>query len=123
MSAEDRLKRMRRAILREWRGGDEPDHPDSRVHKPKEFLSAILKQANAAEGIEEEKVRELWKEIAGEFVAMHAAPNSLKRGCLSLQVLQPAMRFQLEQMKPQLQQKLNKALGEGVVKSIRFSLG
>ena len=123
MAGDDRLARIRRAILREWRGGDEPDHPDSRVHQPTEFLSAILKQANASEGIDEERLREMWIEIAGEFVARHAAPDSLKGGCLTLKVLQPAMRFQLEQMKPRLLANLKRAAGEGVVRSIRFSLG
>jgi predicted nucleic acid-binding Zn ribbon protein len=123
MAAKDRLARLRRAILREWRGGDEPEHLDSKVHKPDEFLAEILKAAGAADGIEIEKLREMWREIAGEFVARSAAPDSLKNGCLTLKVLQPAMRFHLEQMKGQLLANLKKAAGDGVVKSIRFSLG
>ena len=123
MAKRDRLARLRRAILREWRGGDEPEHLDSKVHRPDEFLAEILKVAGAADGIEFEKLREMWREIAGEFVARNAAPDSLKNGCLTLKVLQPAMRFHLEQMKGQLLANLKKAAGDGVVKSIRFSLG
>ena len=123
MAAKDRLARLRRAILREWRGADEPEHLDSRLHQPDEFVAEILKAAGAADGIEVEKLREMWREIAGEFVARNAAPHSLKNGCLTLKVLQPAMRFHLEQTKGQLLANLKKAAGEDVVKTIRFSLG
>lgn len=123
MAGNDRLAGIRRAILREWRGGDEPEHLDSKVHRPEEFLGAILKAAGAVEGIDEQRLKEMWREIAGEFVARHAAPDSLKRGCLTLKVLQPSMRFHLEQMKGQLLANLKRVAGEGVVKSIRFSVG
>ena len=123
MAAKDRLARLRRAILREWRGADEPEHLDSRVHQPGEFVSEILRAAGAADGIELEKLREMWREIAGDFVARNAAPDSLKNGCLTLKVLQPAMRFHLEQMKGELLTNLKKSAGDGVVKSIRFALG
>lgn len=123
MARGDRLARIRRAILAEWRGGDEPSHPDSGLHRPAEYLAGILRDAGASEGVDEEKLRELWREIAGDLVAKHTSPDALRGGCLTLKVLQPAMRFQLEQMKPRLLAKLRDALGEGVVKSIRFSLG
>ena len=123
MAGEDRLKRMRRAILWEWRGGDEPERMDARVYRPDAFVSAILKSAGAADGVEYERLKEMWKEIAGDYVARQAAPDSLRGGCLTLKVLQPAMRFHLEQTKGQLLKNLKKVAGEGVVKSIRFSVG
>ncbi|MCW1916102.1 DUF721 domain-containing protein [Luteolibacter sp. GHJ8] len=123
MKKESRLEAMRRAILRDWRGGDEPAHLDERLHLPKEFLAGILRQAGASEGIDEERLREMWKEVAGEFVARHATPVSLKNGCLTLQVLQPAIRFQLEQTKTVLLKNIQAAAGEGMVKIIRFSVG
>jgi predicted nucleic acid-binding Zn ribbon protein len=123
MKKESRLEAMRRAILRDWRGGDEPAHLDERLHLPKEFLAGILRQAGASEGIDEERLREMWKEVAGDFVARHATPVSLKNGCLTLQVLQPAIRFQLEQTKAVLLKNIQAAAGEGMVKIIRFSVG
>lgn len=119
----DRLARIRRAILSEWWDGVEPRHPDVGLHRPDEFLPAILKSVGATEGIDEERLRELWREIAGDLVARHTSPDSLKNGCLTLKVLQPAMRFQLEQMKGKLLANLRASLGEGKVKTIRFSLG
>ncbi|MEM1084660.1 MAG: DUF721 domain-containing protein [Verrucomicrobiota bacterium] len=123
MAAKDRLAGLRRAILREWRGGDEPESLDSRVHQPEEFIAEILRSAGASDGIEIEKLREIWREIAGDFVAANAAPDSLKGGCLTLRVLQPAMRFHLEQMKGKLLKNLKQAAGDKVVTSIRFKHG
>lgn len=123
MAKESRLEAMRRAVLREWRGGDDPSHPDERLHLPKEFLAAILRQAGATEGIDEERLRGMWKEVAGDFVARHATPVSLKGGCLTLHVLQPAMRFHLEQTKGVLLPKIQQAAGPGVVKMLRFTVG
>lgn len=123
MAGKNRLEWIRKAILREWRGGDEPERLDERIHEPGEFLATILRDAGADEGIDEERLRAVWSQVAGEMVARHTSPDSLKRGCLTLKVLQPAMRFQLEQMKGRLLQNLRAELGEDVVKSIRFSLG
>ncbi|MDB6079836.1 MAG: hypothetical protein JWO82_3583 [Akkermansiaceae bacterium] len=123
MAKDSRLAAIRRAILREWRGGDEPEHPDERLHKPDEFLAAILRLAGASEGIDEERLRGMWKEIAGDFVSRHATPASLKNGCLTLQVLQPSMRFHLEQSKAVLLKRLQEAAGPNVVKTLRFAIG
>ena len=120
---ESRLQAIRRAILREWQGGEEGEHPDSRLHQPDEFLDAILKMAGATEGIDEERLRGMWKEVAGDFVSRHASPASLKNGCLTLQVLQPSMRFHLEQTKGVLLKKLQAAAGPEVVRSLRFAIG
>lgn len=123
MAKETRLEAMRRAVLRDWRGGDDPRHPDEGLHPAKGFLAAILKRVGATEGIEEERLREMWKEVAGDFVARHASPQSLKGGCLTLQVLQPAMRFHLEQSRAELMQRIQRAAGPGVVRSLRFNVG
>ena len=123
MAKESRLEAMRRAILRDWRGGDDPAHPDECLHLPKEFLASILRQAGATEGIDEERLRAMWKEVAGDFVSRHATPVSLKAGCLTLHVLQPAIRFQLEQTRTVLLKNIQEAAGPGVVKTIRFAVG
>jgi predicted nucleic acid-binding Zn ribbon protein len=122
MARQNRIEWIRRAVLREWRGGDDPV-PDNAVENSRRFIQAVLKSAGAADGMDEERLREAWRDIAGDLVARHANPDSLKKGCLTLKVLQPAMRFQLEQMKPRLLANLKQELGEGVVTSVRFTLG
>lgn len=123
MAARSRAESIRRSILREWRGGDDPPDLDARVHRCEDFLTAVLKAAGANEGVGEERLREIWRDIAGDFVARHANPDSLRDGCLSLKVLQPAMRMHLEQMKAPLLAKLQDALGRDVVRRVRFVLG
>ena len=68
-------------------------------------------------------MRSAWKELAGEFIASHTEPISVKSGHLVLRVTQPAMRFHLEQMKPMLLTRIRAQLGENRIKSVKFSLG
>jgi hypothetical protein len=126
MSRDADLRRFREEILCEWRGGDEADDVEARVHLPGEFVAAILRglrAAGAADGLDEDEVRAAWKELAGDFIARHAEPVSVKGGNLVLRVTQPTMRFQLEQMKPMLLARIRTQLGEERIRSVKFTLG
>ena len=117
------VSRIRDEILREWRGSDEVDDLRANVHKAEEFVTAILRAAGAEDGLHEDQVRGAWKELAGDFIARHAEPVSVKDGHLVLRVTQPTMRFHLEQMKPMLLTRIRAQLGENRVKSVKFTLG
>lgn len=123
MSDDAALRRIREAILREWRGSDEPLDLNNRVSEPAKFLRAILQQAGATEGLDEDQVRSTWKELAGDFISRHTEPVSIKGGHLVLRVTQPAMRFHLEQMKPMLLSRIREALGADRIQSVRFQIG
>jgi predicted nucleic acid-binding Zn ribbon protein len=123
MSDDAALRRIREAILREWRGADEPLDLEGRVSQPGKFLRAILQQAGATEGLDEDEVRSTWKELAGDFISRHTEPVSVKGGHLVLRVTQPAMRFHLEQMKPMLLTRIREALGAERIHSVRFQIG
>ena len=73
--------------------------------------------------MEHEILMESWARIAGDFVAKHAEPHALNRGVLTLKVVQPSMRFHLEQLKGKLLKNLQRELGKDVVKQVRFMLG
>jgi predicted nucleic acid-binding Zn ribbon protein len=115
--------KIREEILREWRGGEEPDDLNAGIHLAQNFVTAILRAAGAEDGLHEDQVRATWKELAGDFIARHTEPISVKGGNLILRVTQPALRFQLEQMKPMLQKRIRDQLGEDRIKSIKFQLG
>ncbi len=123
------MKRRRRAdaireeILREWRGCDEADDLNAGVQSAANFVNAILRSAGMEDGLNEEQVRATWLELAGEFVARHTEPISVRNGNLVLRVTQPAMRFHLEQMKPMLLTRIRAALGESRIKSVKFTHG
>ena len=123
MKKPPRPGRIREEILREWRGADEPDNLDAGIHLAENFIAAILRAAGAEDGLHEDQVRETWKDLAGDFIARHTEPLSVKGGNLVLRVTQPALRFQLEQMKPMLLKRIRDQLGEGRIKTIKFQLG
>ncbi len=123
MKKPPRPSKIREEILREWRGGDEPADLNAGIHLAESFVAAILRAAGAEDGLHEDQVRATWKELAGDFIARHTEPISVKGGNLVLRVTQPALRFQLEQMKPMLLTRIREQLGEGRVRTIKFQLG
>ncbi len=123
MKKKPPASRIREEILREWWGADEPADLNAGIHQASDFVSAILRAAGAEDGLHEDQVRATWKELAGEFIARHTEPVSIKSGHLVLRVTQPALRFQLEQMKPMLFSRIRAQLGENRIKSIKFTLG
>jgi predicted nucleic acid-binding Zn ribbon protein len=123
MKKPPRPGKIREEILREWRGADEPDDLNAGIHLAEKFIAAILRTAGAEDGLHEDQVRAAWMELAGDFISRHTEPLSVKNGHLVLRVTQPALRFQLEQMKPMLFTRIRDQLGEGRIKSIKFQLG
>ena len=123
MKKPSRPGTIREEILREWRGSDEPADLNAGIHRAETFVTAILRAAGAEDGLHEDQVRATWKELAGDFIARHTEPVSVKGGNLVLRVTQPALRFQLEQMKPMLLTRIRDQLGEGRIKTIKFHLG
>ena len=123
MNRNPRPGRIREEILREWRGFDEATDLNSRVHAAQQFVAAILRSAGAEEGLHEDQVRATWKELAGDFIARHSEPVSVKNGHLVLRVTQPTMRFHLEQMKPMLLTRIRAQLGAARIQSVKFTLG
>ena len=110
-------------VLREWRGYDEALDLNEGVHSPQEFIHSILEQAGAAEGVQEDQLRSVWKQLAGDFIAAYTDPVSIKHRELVLRVSQPALRFQLERMKPELLARIHNHFGNDTIRSIRFTHG
>lgn len=114
---------MRALTLKQWRFADPVKDPNRNIHSASEHLDKLLKEVGVTGGMEQERLLDAWQAVAGDFIAKNATPESLKRGILVLRVLQPSMRFHLEQMKGKLMQNLKRELGVGVVKQIRFKIG
>ena len=107
----------------EWVGAGPPLDHNRNVSQAGEWLEGVLDAVGIRGGLEEERVIESWRELAGELVASQTSPVSLRRGCLLLKVLQPAMRYHLEQLKPGLLRELQGKLGCDDLKTIRFTIG
>ena len=119
----ERLVGFRRRVLWEWRGSDDPAGSAENVRHASDFLDSALDVSGTAEGIDEERLREAWLSLAGELVASQCEPAGFRDGEIRLRVLQPAMRFHLEQIKPLLLNRLREELGDERVTSVRFELG
>ena len=109
--------------LRDLQGVFSVPDPNRNIKEAKDFLDSIIKEIGAKEGVEHEVLIDSWSKIAGEFVSKHAEPHSLSRGILTLRVVQPAMRFHLEQLKGKLLKNLQAELGKSTVKQVKFILG
>ncbi|GAA5494153.1 Protein of unknown function [Rubritalea squalenifaciens DSM 18772] len=117
------LEWLRALSLRQWRHADPVLDPKRNIHTASEHIDKLLSQMGISGGLEEERLKQAWVKVAGDFVAKNTKPESLKNGVLVLSVLQPSMRFHLEQMKGKLLKNLRSELGEGVVKQVRFKVG
>jgi predicted nucleic acid-binding Zn ribbon protein len=114
---------IRSRVLREWRGMDEPLNLNANVHRAGDVIGEIMRVAGLTEGMEEGRLREIWSSVMGDFVAKCSEPVSLKRGCLTIRVTQPAMRFHLEQMRGSLLDQIQKAAANNKIQSLRFAVG
>ena len=110
-------------LMREWLGCEKPDDLSANITRAGAWVDDILRKQFFAESLDEDEVKAVWKELAGEFIGAHTEPVSVKEGNLVLRVTQPAMRFHLEQMKPELLRKIRERFGAEKIKSVRFTLG
>ena len=125
---KSRQKRTRKAhytsaVMRDWQGGTTPMPTDLNSSKAGDWVGGILAGFNLSDGIEESRIKEGWKAVAGDFVAAQTEVVSLKRGVLVLRVIQPAMRFHLEQTKSELLGKVRRELGPESVRQVRLITG
>ena len=121
--AEAERQKMRSRVKWEFRGAGQPLDLERHVSKAGDWVESILEAIGVKGGLEEERVKETWRSLVGEVVASQTEPVSLRKGCLTLQVLQPSMRYHLEQLKGELLRKLQRELGEEQVKSVRLVIG
>lgn len=110
-------------LISEWLGCDKPTNLAKNVSTASDWVDEILRKQFFADNLDEEAVKSAWKEVAGDFIGANTEPVSVKEGHLVLRVTQPAMRFHLEQMKPELLKSIKARFGAGKIKSIRFNLG
>ena len=99
-------RNMRADIVGQWVGASRPLNLEKNISEAGAHIEAILESIGVQGGLDEERVKEAWSLLAGNLIAKQTEPVSLRKGCLTLKVLQPAMRYHLEQLKPGLLRKL-----------------
>jgi hypothetical protein len=114
---------IRSRLLEQWWGAGERIDPEKNVTAAGDLLTEILAKLRLEDGIEESRLRSVWKEVAGEFVAGQTEPVSFRKGVLTLKVLQPSMRFHLEQSRGEILSRLQQSLGKNKIREIRLTIG
>ena len=65
----------------------------------------------------------IWPEIVGELAATNCFPGGFRQGCLTVTARTSAWAQEMSLLSPEIQKKLDAALGEGVVTELRFKTG
>ncbi|WP_187685986.1 DUF721 family protein [Nocardia wallacei] len=109
-----------RALRR--RSGWSGARPDERDPQPLSALAgALAKSRGWSSKVAEGMVFGRWADVVGEDVAAHAAPVSLTDGVLSIQAESTAWATQLRMLQSQILAKINAAVGQGVVTTLKIS--
>lgn len=116
-------KSMRADIVGQWVGASRPLNLEKNISEAGAHIETILESVGVQGGLDEERVKDAWASLAGNLIAKQTEPVSIRKGCLTLKVLQPAMRYHLEQLKPGLLHKLQNELGSENITSLRLTIG
>ncbi|MCD8062686.1 MAG: DUF721 domain-containing protein, partial [Akkermansiaceae bacterium] len=94
------------------------------VHTAESLLGTILSKLPLdEEGMDPELLRKGWMAAAGPFLGKQACLVSLVKGVATVQVIQPAMRYHLQQWQGALLGKLKEQFGQDAVHSINIRIG
>ncbi|MFZ4764688.1 MAG: DUF721 domain-containing protein [Roseimicrobium sp.] len=116
-------KLLRHRLLTEWRGVEDGPLNNSEAVGMSTLVPQILKGWRLDEQVRSEDLAAVWQEIVGEFIAKQTAPDGLKRGILSIRVLQPTVHHTLVMEKARLLAKLQARFGSAEVRDVRFRHG
>ena len=87
------------------------------------ILKKALKTSNIAVDLELYELWEQWADLVGPDIAQNARPGAIKGSLLLVHVSSAPWMQQLQYLKYELMEKLNKALGRPVIQDIRFKIG
>ncbi|HUT55693.1 MAG TPA: DUF721 domain-containing protein [bacterium] len=95
-------------------------HPPRAVQ---ELVNKILDDWGMARLSREQRVFLVWDEALGSTLARTTRPAAVHHGSLIVAVKNSAWLQELQFMKPEIIKKLNRVLGKGVIREVRFKIG
>ncbi len=114
---------IRKQALAEFRGYREP-RPIRAARPVSDLVGSAMRGLGLGDLVDEGQVAAAWREIVGDFIALHSAPARLTGGTLTIRVLQPSLRFELErQWRGVILEKLKARFGGRVVRKLEFRVG
>jgi len=115
---------LRAKVLSEWRGYREKAAPPDRMRAVGETLEKVMRRLGLEERLTESQILGAWKEIVGDWFALHTCPDRIRDGVLHVRVVQSSVLYELDRnCKARIIQKLKARFGASRVRDIRFRIG
>jgi predicted nucleic acid-binding Zn ribbon protein len=115
---------LRAKVLSEWRGYRERSPQPDRTQSVGEALEAVMRKLGLEERLTEGQILSAWKDIVGEWFALHTCPDRIRDGVLYVRVVQSSVHYELDRnCKARIIQKLKARFGAKRVRDIRFRIG
>lgn len=112
---------LRRKALAEWRGIEDPLRKSDRCASVGELLQKVMPKLGLRDRLSEQQISGAWREVVGDFLAQHSLPVGVSGGVLTVQVVQPSVRYELDRTwKRDILTKLQQRFGKKVVREVRF---
>ena len=90
------------------------------MQKLKAAISNLLKAAGLEAGVSQNKALLIWDDVVGAKVSENTTPEKVEAGTLYIKASNPTWRQELMFKKEEILKKLNKKLGEKIIKEIKF---
>ncbi|MEI6416115.1 MAG: DUF721 domain-containing protein [Verrucomicrobiota bacterium] len=120
ISSKSHLSFLRKRVLREWRGLPSETIPDRQMIVA-DVLAKVVTKLGLHTRIKQEEIAATWNEMVGDFLAAHSEPQQLSHGILSVRVIQPTIRYELDRVwKKEVLQKLQARFGVKLIRDVRF---
>ncbi len=114
----------RMQALADWLGDGPALSPRANVRTMDSLLAEVVESLQLEEqALAPEVLAAAWLRAVGPFLSTQAELVSVARGTARIRTGHPAVRFELNRLKPQIIRVLNKELGEGSVKAVAIVHG
>ena len=90
------------------------------MQKLKAAINNLLKAAGLDAGVAQNKALLVWDDVVGAKVSENTTPEKVEAGTLYIKASNPTWRQELMFKKEEILKKLNKKLGEKIIKEIKF---
>jgi len=114
---------LRARVLSEWRGYREWARPADRTQAVAATLEKVMSQLGLAERLTEGQILAAWKDIVGDWFALHTCPERIRNGVLYVRVVQSSVLYELDRnCKAAIIQKLKTRFGAKRIRDVRFQI-
>lgn len=97
-----------------------PKKPSTNDYTLKEAINRLIEQYKLAAGLREHKMKELWKEIAGPYIADRTENVMLQGSVLKIKISSPALRQELWMNRDEILARFQAHVGRDSITAIRF---